>query len=237
MKKINESHRMKVLAGIIKESFDAKDQIQVWFDLDGVLADMERSLMENEELKGLKKNLDDYIDTYFPDYKNLGTDEIKTKFKSELELDPNNEDLKELKRIFNKYNNKVFSIAGIEGFYANLELMDGAMEMFDQAAIITGKKPNILTAPVGNENNPNNPSVKEKRDWVNRHFGDKVNHVEVTVDKGRVVKSKYDILIDDRQKYVNKFVNSGGSAILYKNANQAIEDLKNLYNDLINNYI
>lgn len=224
---------MQFLAGILSENeLNPKEQIQVWFDLDGVLADMDGSLKENEELNSLREDLDNLINSDFEDYKNLSNDDIKSKFKKELELDPNNESLRLLKKVFNKYNSKVFSIAAKDGFYANLDLMPGAIEMFDEATIITRKKPNILTAPVGDENNPKNPSVTEKRDWVKKHFGDKVNHVEVTVDKGRVVTSKYDILIDDRQKYVDKFVNAGGSAILYKNANQAINELKELYNDL-----
>ena len=89
-----------------------------------------------------------------------------------------------------------------------------------------------MTAPAGNENDPNNPSVIEKRVWVEDNFGDLVDHIEITTDKGRVVKSKYDILIDDRTKYVDKFKNAGGSAILYKDANQAASELQKLYNEL-----
>jgi len=231
---LKERTRMQFLAGILSENeLNPKEQIQVWFDLDGVLADMDGSLKKNEELNSLREDLDNLIDSNFEDYKGLSNDDIKTKFKKELELDPNNESLKLLKKVFNKYNSKVFSIAAKDGFYANLDLMPGAIEMFDEATNVVKKKPNILTAPVGDENNPNNPSVKEKIDWVEKHFGDKVNHMEVTIDKGRVVKSKYDILIDDRTKYVDKFKSAGGSAILYKNANQAISELKKLYDDLI----
>jgi len=231
---ISEAHRMKVLAGLIKESSEnAKDQIQVWFDLDGVLADMEGSLQKNEELIRLKSALEAVVKNKFPDWATLTNDELKDAFKKGLEQDPNNADLKELKKAHRDYTNYVFKIAGKGGFYASLDLMPGAVDLVKKANDIVGKKPNILTAPAGNENDPNNPSVIEKNQWVKDNFGDLVDHIEITIDKGRVVKSKYDILIDDRTKYVDKFVSAGGSAILYKDANQAASDLQKLYDELM----
>ena len=97
---------------------------------------------------------------------------------------------------------------------------------------LTGVKPNILSSPVGNENNPDNPSVKEKRAWVEEHFGDIVDHVEITTDKARVIKSERDILVDDREKYVNVFREGGGSAVLFKDAISASGDLSKLVNSL-----
>lgn len=232
MKVISEIHRMKVLAGLINESEEAKNQIQVWFDLDGVLADMEGSLQKNEELTRLKANLDAVVQNKFPDWASLSNDELKEAFKKGLEEDPNNADLRELKKAYREYNNYVFKIAGKGGFYASLDLMPGAVELVEKANQIVGKKAKILTAPAGDENDPNNPSVIEKRAWVEDNFGDLVGHVEITIDKGRVVKSKYDILIDDRTKYVDKFKSAGGSAILYKDANQAANDLQKLYDEL-----
>jgi 5'(3')-deoxyribonucleotidase len=234
MKLLSEVHRMRVLAGLIKESDEnAQEQIQVWFDLDGVLADMEGALNSNAEMIALKEKLDKLVGEKFPDWANLSNDELKEKFKAGLEQDSNNADLKELKKAHREYTNYVFKLAGKEGFYAGLALMPGAVELVQRANQIVGKKPHILTAPAGNENDPNNPSVIEKRAWVEDNFGDLVDHVEVTTDKGRVVKSKYDILIDDRTKYVDKFTSAGGSAILYKNANQAAAELQKLYDELM----
>jgi 5'(3')-deoxyribonucleotidase len=231
---ISEVHRMRVLAGLLNESNEnIKDQIQVWFDLDGVLADMEGSLQKNEELIRLKAELDKVVKEKFPDWATLTNDELKEKFKAGLEQDPNNADLKELKKAHREYTNYVFKIAGKSGFYASLALMPGAVELVQKANNIVGKKPNILTAPAGNENDPNNPSVIEKNQWVKDNFGDLVDHIEITIDKGRVVKSKYDILIDDRTKYVDKFTSAGGSAILYKDASQAEAELQKLYDELM----
>jgi 5'(3')-deoxyribonucleotidase len=234
MKLLSEVHRMKVLAGLINESDEnAQDKIQVWFDLDGVLADMEGSLNSNAEMIALKEKLDNLVKEKFTEWSTLTNDELKEKFKTGLEQDPNNSDLRELKKAYKEYNNYVFKLAGKVGFYAGLALMPGAVELVQKANQIIGKKPNILTAPAGNENDPNNPSVIEKRAWVKDNFGDLVDHIEVTTDKGRVVKSKYDILIDDRTKYVDKFVSAGGSAILYKDANQAATELQDLYVELM----
>ena len=71
----------------------------------------------------------------------------------------------------------------------------------------------------------NNPSVVEKKEWVAEHFGELVGEVIITIDKGRVVKDSNDILIDDRPKYVEKFEAAGGTAILYKNSDQATAEL------------
>lgn len=234
MKLLSEVHRMRVLAGLINESDkNIQEQIHVWFDLDGVLADMEGALNSNAEMIALKEKLDKLVGEKFSDWANLSNDELKEKFKAGLEQDPNNADLKELKKAHREYTNYVFKLAGKAGFYAGLTLMPGAVELVQKANQIVGKKSSILTAPVGNENDPNNPSVIEKKQWVNDNFGNLVDHIEVTTDKGRVVKSKYDILIDDRTKYVDKFTSAGGSAILYKNADQAATELQKLYNELM----
>lgn len=225
--KLNEEKaRMAELAGLISENVDSG--IQVWFDMDGVLADFDKSIDSDEELIGYKQDLDFLIDSDFPEYQGLSNDEIKLKIKKDLEDNPENEDIKRLKQTYKKYNNRVFKIAGKRGFFANLELMPMAVEMLKKANEITGKKPNILTAPMGNENNPSNPSVLEKREWVSKYFNNLVNQVEITTDKGRVARGPHDILIDDRQKYIDKFTNAGGSGILFLDPSSAMVDLRYL---------
>ena len=196
----------------------------IYFDLDGVLADMESGLMQSPEVKALRVILDDLISSKFSSYEGLVDDDIKTKYKAELEANPESE-VKELKKAFNKYTSKVFSVAAKPGFYRNLPLMPGAVEMVKTAGDMSGELPNILSAPVGDENDMNNPSVVEKKEWVAEHFGELVGEVIITIDKGRVVKDKNDILIDDRPKYVEKFEAAGGTAILYKNSDQATAEL------------
>lgn len=202
-------------------------EVIIYFDLDGVLADMEGGLMKHPELVELRKILDDLIETKFTGYKGLVDDDIKTKFKAELEANPTSE-VKELKKAFQKYTSKVFSLASKPGFYYNLPLMPGAKEMVKKANELTGKLSNILSSPVGDENDENNPSVREKRDWVETHFGGMINEVIITSDKGKVVKGKSDILIDDRPKYVEKFTGAGGTAILHTEWTKSIRELESI---------
>jgi len=83
----------------------------IYFDLDGVLADMESGLMQSPEVKALRVILDDLISSKFSSYEGLVDDDIKTKYKAELEANPESE-VKELKKAFNKYTSKVFSVDG-----------------------------------------------------------------------------------------------------------------------------
>jgi len=202
-------------------------EVNVYFDLDGVLADMQGGLMQNSEVVELRKILDDLIESKFQDYKGLVDDDIKSKYKSELEKDPNSP-VKELKKAFNKYTSKVFSVAAKPGFYYNLPLMEGAKEMVVKAKELTGKLPHILSSPVGDENDPSNPSVQEKKDWVRDNFGGMVDKVIITTDKGSVVKGKCCLLIDDRPKYVEKFTSAGGSAILHKNSKDTMSEMEKM---------
>lgn len=256
MEKMNEKNKMIYLAGLT-ESSNVKGEAQVWFDLDGVLADMQNGLERDEEYVKRKNDLDNSLERDFPQWLNLSTDGLRATINKELKDNPNDENLKRIKKTFKRYNDFVFSIASRPNFYFTLNLMPGALELVDDAYRITGRRPNILSSPVGNEKNKNNPSVYEKKRWVyknfenhliylaqkylgdiignftNKLFGSKIGKIEITTDKGRVANSRYDILIDDRLKYVEKFREAGGSAILYKDANQAAFELQKLYDELM----
>jgi len=126
------------------------------------------------------------------------------------------------------YTNKVFKVAKFDDFFYNLDMMPDSIEFLKLAYKLTGNKPNILSSPVGDENDPNNKTVIDKKRWVQKNFGDLVNDVVITTNKDSVVKSKNDILVDDRIKYTSLFSNAGGSVVLYKNSKQAMMDLEKL---------
>lgn len=192
---------------------DNKNKWQVWFDLDGVMADFEGELYKSEEVRKAKEILDKLILRSYPEYAGLKPDELKARIKEDSKTNP---DIKPLKATFYKYQGFVYKMAGSKGFFASLDLLPGAYEMLEQATKITGQKPNVCTAPMGDENDPENHSVIEKKAWVKKHFGDKVNHIEVTLNKGKVVTGLHDILIDDRQKYLDSFISAGGKGIKHE---------------------
>ena len=204
--------------------------IQVWFDMDGVLADFKESIDNNPDLIPLKKMVDTLIENDFPEYQGLTTHELKLKLKLE-DIDANNR-LEQLNILQKNYNKRMYKIAGEPGFFANLKLMPMAVAMIKIATEITGIKPNILSAPIGKETSPNNYSVIEKRAWIGKYFKDLVNHIVITKNKGRVVESSRDILIDDRQTFIDDFTKAGGTGILFKDAESAMDKLKHIITKL-----
>jgi len=222
------------IGNITKDDFNMtnSNDIQIWFDLDGVLADMEGGLNKNEEYQKEKNVFDEYVKENYPDIINLPTDELKIYINDLLEKDPNNESARKLKKLYRNYTNKVFKVAGRDNFFYKLDLMPDSIEFLKLANKLTGNKPNILSAPVGNEDDPNNQSVIDKKRWVDDNFGELVNDVVITTKKDSVVRSKNDILIDDRIKYTSLFKNAGGSIVKYDNSKQAMNDLKNLIKEL-----
>ena len=200
--------------------------IQVWFDMDGVLADFKESIDNNPDLIPLKKVVDTLIENDFPEYQGLSMYELKLKLK--LEDIYANHRLEQLNILQKKYNKRMYKIAGEPGFFANLKLMPMAVAMIKIAAELTGIKPNILSAPIGKEKDPYNYSVIEKREWIGKYFKDLVNHIVITKNKGRVVESSRDILIDDRQNFIDDFVKAGGTGILFKDPVSAMVELKHI---------
>lgn len=116
------------------------------------------------------------------------------------------------------------------GFFRNLGLMPGARDLWNLTP-----KPYVLTARPKVED-VNHRVANEKRDWIEEHFG------QVPEDRFicclRSEKAKYaaswkggyqtgmNILVDDLEWNCSEWRRAGGYAILYKNAEQAINDLK-----------
>lgn len=222
------------IGDVTKQDFISKSSsdIQVWFDLDGVLADMEGGLVKSEEYRKEKEIYDSFVNDNFPDLSGLSSDEAKIKINQLIENDPNNQLARQLKKLYRNYTNKVFKVAKNKDFFYNLDLMPDSKEFLKLAHQLTGNKPNILSSPVGDENDPNNITVIDKKRWVNDNFGDLVNEIVITTNKDKVVKSNNDILIDDRLKYTSLFSNAGGSVVKYDDSKQAMNDLKDLINEL-----
>jgi 5'(3')-deoxyribonucleotidase len=195
---------------------ESNKDIQFFFDMDGVLADFDKSIEENKryaEVKDAKKALFDYIQKEHPEVKHMTTiDDVK------VFLPQGNE---ELKSLYDTVHDLIHEIAEEKGFFINLPIMDGAKDMLEAASQLSGKLPNILTAPVDSE-----WCADEKRQWMIKHFNGLFDKMYVDKKKEKYATSKSDVLIDDRKKYVNAFTEGGGSAILHSDSKSTIEQMK-----------
>lgn len=210
-----------VKVDFMNENENKTSDIQFWFDMDGVLADFNAAIEHNTEIQRLKKDFNDLVKTKFKSYIGLTDDQIRDRFKSELKKNPNS-DVKELKKAFYRHRSKVFSTASHKGFFLNLNVINGSKEMIKAAYELTGKKPHILSSPI--DSNPH--CEPEKRQWIKNHFGGMVGNVYIDGNKGAYPKSKKDVLIDDRTKYVDAFQKGGGDTILHKNYKDTIKKMK-----------
>lgn len=107
--------------------------------------------------------------------------------------------------------------------YATLPLMDDAMELWNY---VLPYNPTILTS-TGHKH----PEIidREKRVAVNHHFGPKPKIITVQHSH---LKAEYatptTILIDDREKSIDPWIEKGGIGILHTSAADTIKRLKDL---------
>ena len=107
-------------------------------------------------------------------------------------------------------------------FWTTMPLIDGAIEYWNK---IKHLNPIILTgAPKDNFEF----AEKAKKDWWLEHF----NHTNVIVclskNKHTFVTDANDVLVDDTERIVKRFINAGGRAILHRNYNETLIQLYNI---------
>jgi hypothetical protein len=78
---------------------------------------------------------------------------------------------------------------------------------------------------MGDEADPDNRCIAEKRRWLYRYLPGLYERAEFTVEKGRVVAHPGDVLIDDRPKYCRKFLDAGARAIVHTDPADTIRRL------------
>lgn len=104
-----------------------------------------------------------------------------------------------------------------------MDPMEDAFELWDH---IKEYFPTILSA-TGHVPN----AKEEKRDWVGRHLGDTTAGMALFVrsasDKAQYAAPNH-ILIDDRPKAIEPWIEAGGIGILHTSAADTIEQLKKL---------
>jgi len=107
-------------------------------------------------------------------------------------------------------------------FWSDLPVMDGAFEFWEK---IKHHNPTVLT---GAPKTGYDLAEKGKREWWRRHFSWENVIVCRSKDKQTNVTSEMDILIDDRGYIIKRWIKAGGTGILFKDFNQAYQELRSI---------
>lgn len=118
--------------------------------------------------------------------------------------------------------------------FLRLEKMPGADRLIHFIREHFGKKLFILTGKI----KPifgkiSQIETKDKKKWLNHNFKIPFKNIYVIYkgDKCRFARhDKNNILIDDDETNIHQWIAAGGTGILYKNADQTIEELKRYLN-------
>jgi hypothetical protein len=116
---------------------------------------------------------------------------------------------------------------GEKGWFYSLPKMKDADKLW---AFVTANFANveILTASGSTPRD----AQGQKRAWIGDNFGYdiRVNIVESGAEKASYATEKT-VLIDDRQKVINPFINAGGIGVLHTSASKTIATLKTMMGD------
>lgn len=105
-----------------------------------------------------------------------------------------------------------------KNFYYNLPLMQDAMQLWEY---VSRYNPTILTGiPYSIDE-----AVQNKKDWIKKYFGDVPVICCYSKDKSNYCQPG-DIIVDDYDKYRQKWLDKGGIWILHTNAEKSIRELK-----------
>jgi len=123
-----------------------------------------------------------------------------------------------------KYGTEKFwaTINSDPNFFLNLRPMVDALELYNAVKHL---EPPILTGiPKGMD-----PKNNQKREWAKNIFGHQQRVICCQSSKKSLhIKESGDVLVDDRQRYMRKWLAKGGYFVLHKNASDSIMKLKNL---------
>jgi len=217
-------HLIKMMVEQVLDELISSKEPTVYFDMDGVLADFQGKVEQDIAYQRAKQEFENLAAKAKPELLSVHTDDLKDIFKGRQE-DPV---MAKLKKLWNKKRNASYAVAGKLGHFKNLDILPGAKEMMMAAADLTRKKPHILTAPMESHSR----CEEEKREWVDEHLAGLFDQFHCTQDKHNFANNEWDILIDDRPKYVNKFRDAGGTAILHVDPGETIQKLQELIANL-----
>lgn len=203
--------------------------MQIYLDMDGVLVDLAQQLSETLN-QDLERDPNVYTGSRKKLLKKLQAIESKesitpSSLQSDLLSHDNKESKNEWQKILHRYKFKLMITEGAD-WWANLPPLTNFNLLIQECQALAGaENVYILTAPIETGDN----SVERgKLQWILSNTNIPESKIFMTTEKHHHASSNA-ILIDDRVKYCSKFQQHGGNAILFKNALQAIEDLKLLF--------
>ena len=201
--------------------------IKIYFDMDGVLADFEKSATE-------------FLYCHSREGGNRADNDARSATKySYAELNRPSElltpDQKQEKIRFWQ------SIGGTD-FFKNLPVMPGANAMLDAARKCASGGLYILTKAPSSKNfiageAEQQRIAAQKIDWVLKHFADYFPRdniiVVIGIKKNELVRpTKDDILIDDRTDNIEHWNTAGGTGILFTSSDDATTKLVDCFNKI-----
>lgn len=199
--------------------------MKIYFDMDGVLADYDAGIHKDPlSIEAVSKHDEAYA-MLSDKYKKMAKSTFAKALASK-ELDP---ELAAYKQFKTKMNHTKNQLTLQPGFFENLPLMPGAMEMVDATGKLFGTDLNILSTPITIPEKPEirEQCIKEKTNWLNRHFPGRFKQIIFEKDKYKYATPNT-ILIDDRSDNTRKFKDAGGNVVLFVDSSQALRDLEEL---------
>jgi len=215
---------------------EEKRKVNIFLDMDGVLVDFPSAM--KEYIKNVYTAVPEEI------HISKNSRAVLRKLQS-MNLSP--EEIDELyDRTENKFQSgegyspdeKIMSDYVFKALLGNKELwlgmnkLEGADALVETAYALADKV-FILSAQV------DDVSKEAKKDWIAAHFPDRdFDGVEISRDKGgrllqliaqgTIAENDLNILLDDRQKFLDNFIAAGGTGIQYnfESPGSAIEELK-----------
>lgn len=191
--------------------FETVSKYIVYFDMDGVLADFEGGTKKDYSFISATNEFQSLLDS-IPEMKEKSPEELEQLFKGKQ----TNPVIAKLKKAYGETDKALYKAAAKEGFFKNLDPYPGAKEMLIAAKSITGNVPNILTAPV-----QTSFCKKEKEEWMQKHFSGLYDKFICKPEKyeeavTEIQNNRIPILIDDKEKFIGPFIETGGIGILHK---------------------
>lgn len=119
-----------------------------------------------------------------------------------------------------------------ENIYMDLNVLEGADKLVKTVLEIADEEGYLVSILTGIPKRNVIPKAEEhKRNWIKQHFPELYERFKLgphSEDKWKHCFSNNDILIDDYWKNTQQWIGVGGYAILYRNVDQGLEELKKI---------